>query len=720
MAIITASPKNMARLIELQEQSLGEMTSIKELLISAASGVNAVSDAATSKTLSGPPTAEAKMVTDKKRDQDEKKLKSDEKLRESNEDLVKVQKELLAQAKEDAAARIKQADQIDDLSKGLQSIKSPFERLREGFTRGIANIKQKFSAENIKKSVLESTNIAGINNVKLGEMKYIKEQRALGVEKSDKDLKSDYKVARKAAHVMASADAGFEQLRKDTGGKYSDEELAQTQRGKQLNAKKQAAAAVYGRHDAGAALKFGENKLPQARSPFVTNPVAVKPEISQGQSLNSEEADLENIKKMDEQTDILKKIENNTAKHEAATGKGSAAPQPATGGGMLDGVGKTLGGAAKTLLALSASLWITSKALQNFADVSWGSVIKGITTLGALALATKLIKDNDSWKSLLALGGSFWVLSKGFQNFAEVSWSDVLKGLAALGTVAVTAKLMGDNIGSMVKGGLAIAGLGLAMMVAGKGFESFASLDWEGIGKGFVALLGLGAVAAVLGMALPFIIPGAIAIGALGLALVPFAAAMSLAGPAMDEFASGMERLAKISGEDLLKIAAGIAAIGVSMAAFGAGQAVAGLGNLVSRFLTLGTDSPVDQLIKIGQNGEGVMKAADGLDKLSGAMVKFGQLKGDSMKAINDFPWVRATAFVAAGGAMSVDGARVYNASKEVAAGDKAAAGGAGGNTAIVNAPSVTNNKSVQNNQVKLSPRNNDTTVNRYLERAYA
>ena len=101
-------------------------------------------------------------------------------------------------------------------------------------------------------------------------------------------------------------------------------------------------------------------------------------------------------------------------------------------------------------------------------------------------------------------------------------------------------------------------------------------------------------------------------------------------------------------------------------------------------------------------------------------MVKFGQLKGDSMKAINDFPWVRATAFVAAGGSMSVDGARVYNASKEVAAGDKAAAGGAGGNTNVVNAPSVTNNKTVQNSPVKLSPRNNDTTVNRYLERAYA
>jgi hypothetical protein len=113
------------------------------------------------------------------------------------------------------------------------------------------------------------------------------------------------------------------------------------------------------------------------------------------------------------------------------------------------------------------------------------------------------------------------------------------------------------------------------------------------------------------------------------------------------------------------------------------------------------------------------MKAAEGMDKLSGAMKKFGDLKADSMKAVNDFPWVRATAFVAAGGAMSVDGARVYNASKEVAAGDKAQAGG-GGSTSIVNAPSVVNNKSVQNSQVKLSPRNNDTTVNRYLERAYS
>jgi hypothetical protein len=319
---------------------------------------------------------------------------------------------------------------------------------------------------------------------------------------------------------------------------------------------------------------------------------------------------------------------------------------------------------------------------------------------------------------MLIVSGALLVTAKALQEFGEVEFESIAKAGVALLGLAGIAMLLGKAGTNMIIGAAAIAVLGGALLIAGKGFQTFAELSWENIGKGFVTLLGLGAVAAALGLALPLIIPGAIAIGALGLALIPFAAAMALAGPAMDEFASGMERLAQISGDDLLKIALGIGAVGAAMAAFGAGQAVAGLGNLVGRFLTLGTDSPVEQLIKIGNAGEGVMKAADGLSKLSEAMQGFGKVDAKGMEAVNEFPWLKATAFVAAGGAMETAGTKVYNASKGNA--DEAATVNKSGNsnTNVVNAPVNTSNNTTQ---VQMRPpiRNQESSRQKYAGVAY-
>jgi hypothetical protein len=61
-----------------------------------------------------------------------------------------------------------------------------------------------------------------------------------------------------------------------------------------------------------------------------------------------------------------------------------------------------------------------------------------------------------------------------------------------------------------------------ALFLTGKAIREFTSVKWEDVGKAGVALLGLGAVAAAAGLLAEFIIPGALAIGVLGLALRAF------------------------------------------------------------------------------------------------------------------------------------------------------------------------------------------------------
>jgi hypothetical protein len=194
---------------------------------------------------------------------------------------------------------------------------------------------------------------------------------------------------------------------------------------------------------------------------------------------------------------------------------------------------------------------------------------------------------------------------------------------------------------------------------------------------------------------------------------------MQAVGQGFKDMTEGIERLAMLDGSNLLTVAAGIGALGLAMAAFGAGQAVAGLGNLVGNLLTIGSDSPVEQLIKIGERGQGVKDAAEGMEKLGTAMVAFSKIDKKSMQAINDFPWLKATAFVAAGGAMSVDGSKVYNQSKGNA--DEAAKNqnaGGGNKTNVVNAP--VNNTSTNTSVYASSIRNQESSQSRYINRRFA
>ena len=115
------------------------------------------------------------------------------------------------------------------------------------------------------------------------------------------------------------------------------------------------------------------------------------------------------------------------------------------------------------------------------------------------------------------------------------------------------------------------------LLIAGKGLENFANITWEGMAKGFVTLLGLGALAAVLSFAAPFIIGGALAIGTLGLAMIPFGIAVALAGPQMQNLAKGLIMLGDVNPLSLMAVGVGILSLSGAMVALSVGAGIAGL-----------------------------------------------------------------------------------------------------------------------------------------------
>jgi hypothetical protein len=104
--------------------------------------------------------------------------------------------------------------------------------------------------------------------------------------------------------------------------------------------------------------------------------------------------------------------------------------------------------------------------------------------------------------------------------------------------------------GKVFLGALALAALGAALIPAAIAFKMFSEVSWEDMGKAGVALVGLGIAGATIGSLAGQMILGAIAIAALGASLIPAAYALQM--------------FADISWEDLGK--AGVALVGLGVA----------------------------------------------------------------------------------------------------------------------------------------------------------
>ena len=680
-----ANAEGFSQILAVQSATLGELTSIKQLMELS----NKVQSATAAKMGGG--MASDTVILSKIRDTLAEQLKTTRKMQKSDEDFQKEWD--------------KEAKAITEIAKGMTTFKTLGEKIKDKKE----DLKQSLSVSNVKQKVMGALNVGGVFNKSIEREKFIEKQKALGNPGTREQLKKDYEGAHNAAKEIKKNEAAIEKFKAVTG--HSEDEMRKSEAGRALLDKRQAHADEYAKYDYATDVKSPTPVNRALVSNLQSNVAGLKPPSATAAAADkgkSEETELENNRMMSSQTDLLEKIEENT-RGDSSSQKAKAA----SGGGEGGGLG-ILGGLGKGLEAIGKGVGAIGKGV--------GEAIKGLLTGIADGIAafgkTDVLKGAAS---MVVLAGALWITGKALQEFNTVDWESVAKGGVALLGLAGIAMLLGSASVSMIIGAAAIAVLGGALWITGEALTKFAEISWEDIGKGMVALIGIGLVGAAAGAAAPLIAAGALSLGLMGGALWLVGEAMQAVGKGFSEMTDGLERIGKMDGGNLLQVAAGVAALGVAMAAFGAGQAVAGLGNLVSRFLTIGTDSPIDQLIKIGQNGEGVMKAAQGLEKLSGAMVEFGKIPKDGMKAVNDFPWMRATAFVAAGGVMQVDGTKVANASKmnaDQSAAVKAQNATGNGGVVAVNAP-VTNNSNVT--QITRAPvRNPESSASNWMRTKFA
>ena len=641
MALVTTQSKPFMQLVQLQQQSLDALNTIKDAVSQTADSQNA--------------DIQASQLDVLQRMLDVQK---------NTHKIVKKQSE-------------QSAKELVEIINGLKTFRTVGDRLK-GFASSISDA---MNPQTLKKALFGAFNVGGMFNKKIQEQDFVKRQKAWGVQGSDKDHAANYKKAYDVAKQMQANNAALEKWKKSAGlGKdATDDQISKSPQGAALLKKKTDLAGQYATYDKAAGIQSGAAPQPASSvADQVTKNVvaALKKTSDKGSSVTTgndtsadlpktpsdsgqlaesttdmlakqqaaHESQLESLNQLQQQTDLLQQIANNTAN--LGGGNNSSA------GGAEDGS---------------------------------GSPVVGM--MGGLGLGLK------------ALGSGLGALGQGAGKGIAAILTGIAQGLAAFANPATIAGLAAVSV--------SVLAIGKALQWATPFFEAITP----------VLLKVADVVQNVFVTALQMVPDIVNAVG--GVIQDTISAISDAIVNVIDAVTNSVSQLADIDAGNLAAVGGGLIAIAGGLTAFAAANVAAGIGNLVTNFLSGGGGgSPIDQLISLADNADNLNRAADGIAAIAEAMKGFSNIDKKSMDAINDFPWVRATAFVAAGGAMSIQGNKVYNQSK-----------GNADESAKVDAASkapqaATISTAVQNNKnsttvVKPNIRNQESSQAKYLESRY-
>jgi hypothetical protein len=168
----------------------------------------------------------------------------------------------------------------------------------------------------------------------------------------------------------------------------------------------------------------------------------------------------------------------------------------------------------------------------------------------------------------LVLGGSF---ALALRMVKDVDPAQMLAFAGSLSMLGLTLAVLGKVGGSIIQGALAMGILGVALIPAAYGLSLLKDINPGQMFAFAGALTLLGLAAAGLGFLLPFIAAGAGAIALLGASLIPAALAFNLLGNTpIDSIITKLTGLAAIApqlllvGAGLMGIAAGLGMIAIS------------------------------------------------------------------------------------------------------------------------------------------------------------
>jgi hypothetical protein len=157
----------------------------------------------------------------------------------------------------------------------------------------------------------------------------------------------------------------------------------------------------------------------------------------------------------------------------------------------------------------------------------------------------------------------------------------------------------------------------------------------EGLGAGIKSI---GSALAGLGPQTPAILAGAAAVGgAIVLIGAGIAGATWLLGKALPSLAEGLTSFSEIDGVNLIKVGAGIGALGLGLVAFGAGSGIAGVGSVIGGLSEsfgkmVGTKSPIEKMKEFASLGPQLSDAGKNITSFNDSLAKLLTTDVDKIK----------------------------------------------------------------------------------------
>jgi hypothetical protein len=291
---------------------------------------------------------------------------------------------------------------------------------------------------------------------------------------------------------------------------------------------------------------------------------------------------------------------------------------------------------AASLLIVSGALWVTSKAMQNFASVSWSDVGKGIVTLGALSLAGMALgkMQSEMVKGSIAiaiLGASLIPLAYAMKMFNDIEWSSLVKGAAALIGLAVIGNVLAPLTPLLVSASVGIALLGASIIPLAYSLKMLNDVEWSSILKGIVGLAGIGVVGTVLGAVSPMIIMGSAAIGVLSVSLIAVNSVVSMLSGTIsnikfDTIAQLTNELEKLTLINMFDVALGITAISAALFSLSTSQT---FGNISKGFSSIMGGGIVGDLEKIAESAEPLKMVSDSILILTSSIERLNKISSE-------------------------------------------------------------------------------------------
>lgn len=256
---------------------------------------------------------------------------------------------------------------------------------------------------------------------------------------------------------------------------------------------------------------------------------------------------------------------------------------------------------ATGIVILSGAIKILVSACEDFAQMNWGEIGRGLTSIGIvlaeIVAFTRLTGNAQhviaTSAALIGIGAAMKILASAVKDFSGMQWGELAVGLTgmagALAAVTLAVNFMPKN---MVVIGTGLIAVSAALLIMASALENMGGMEWNEIAKGLVALGGSLGIMAVGLRAMTGTLSGSAAMLVAASALAILTPVLSILGAmSWTAIVKGLVSLAGaftvigVAGAVLtplvptiLGLSGAVALIGVAVLGLGAGLLAAGTG----------------------------------------------------------------------------------------------------------------------------------------------